>query len=304
MGIINANNTLSFKSSESLFARIKKRLTSIDSQGLIDDGDFHKHIAYFYSLLGESLFKECQAVVHVKNYKAKLPPNFHKLYAAYKCTPYYNEPKTINEQRPLIFYSDIEIGCEKSDTRCCITCAGDTRNKIVVRNYVVGEPSTCYTYRNPVLLNVSPNVRDRCSEDCLSIIPSAMNEITFDGEGNILTNFDNDSIYLQYFGTPLDDNGLPMIPTEEIVEKAIEYYIYTQLFEELLWNSSVANIGQMLQDVRNQYNTQYFPQALYWAKLPSFNAMVNATRRMRSKNKFYYFNVDKTISYNENRRKC
>lgn len=303
MGIINANNTLSFKSSEALFARIKKRLSKIDAEGLIDDGDFHKHVAYIYSQLGEAIFKECQAVVHVKDFKAKLPPNFHRLFAAYKCTPYIKEFKSINEQKPLIFYSDVEIGCETSDNRCCISCAGDSRTKIVVRNYVVGEPSQC-EYRNPILLRVSPNVREHCTEDCLSLIPSAMDEITFDDDGNILTNFSDDCIYLQYFGTPLDENGLPMIPKEETVEKAIEYYIYTQIFEELLWNSSIPNIGPMLQDARNQFEMKHYPQALYWSKLPSFNAMVNSVRRMRGKNKFYYFLGDKTVTYNERFRKC
>lgn len=301
MGVINANNTLTFKSSEPMFNRIKKRLTSIDTLGLIDSDDFHKHVVYMLQKFGEALFKECQAVLPVCNYKTKLPPNFSRMFAAYKCHPHFKETKSINEQKPLIFYSDVEIGCETSDTKCCIGCAGDSKTKIVVRTFVNGEPTSGDRYyRRPILLKISPNVREHCTDDCLNLMHSGLDEISI-VDGEILCNFDDDCIYLQYFGTPLDANGLPMIPANEIIEKAIEYYIYTQLFEELLWNSSIPNMAQILQDARNQFENKYMPDAMYWAKLPSFQAMVNSVRRFRGKNKFYYFLGDKTTSYTDAR---
>src|SRR5690606_8327169 len=106
--------------------------------------------------------------------------------------------------------------------------------------------------------------------------------------------FDNGYIYMQYWGLPIDEKGLPMIPVNESVERAIEYYIYAQLFEEFYWNSTVQNIGNMLQDVRNQYDF-YMPQARYWAKLPSFKKMINSIRKVRSRNKFFNYFSDRTI---------
>lgn len=294
MGVINAENTLSFKSSDSLFDRIKKRLSSYDSAGLMDDGDFHKHVKYILEDIGQAVYKECEAVVEVKDFKAKLPDNFSRFHAAYRCTfNWRNAPKSINEQKPWIYYMDTEITRDCPE-KCSIGCEPEFgRTKIVIRTFVNGEENNCGTSRNPRLLKLSPNVKEQCTEDCLSLFCPQGDEITVK-DGNILTRFNEDSIYIQYLGLPIDANGLPMIPDNEHVEKAIEYYIYTQLFEEWYWNSTVPDIARMLADVRQQYD-YHIGMARYWAKLPSFQKMIQSIRRQRGKLKFYQLLTDRTV---------
>ena len=297
MGIINAENTLKFKSSQILFDRIKKRLSSFDAQGLIDDGDFYKHVKYILEQLGQAVYKECEAVVHVKHKKTKLPNNFYMFHAAFKCTPFFNnQPPSINEQKPIIYYTDTEV-TQVCPNKCCIECVGNElgKTKIVIRTFVNGEEHESH-FRNPILLRLSPNVKVPCTEDCLSLLPSAKDEITIDDNHTLHAHFEDGSIYLQYYGLPFDENELPMIPDNEDIERAIEYYIYTQLFEEFYWNSTVPNIAPMLQDVRAQYDRFYLPQARYWAKLPSFQKMVESIRRSRNRKKFYYMAGDRTIA--------
>lgn len=296
MGAINAENMLKFKSSDALFDRIKKRLNSFDAQGLIDDGDFSKHVVYILEEIGQAVYRECEAVLPVKDFKTRLPGNFKNFYAAYRCSfNWSGGPKSINEQKPYFFYYDTEItrDCPKE---CTIECKPEYgKTKVVIRTFVNGEcnEGTCHS---PRLLTLSPNVRELCVEGCLNQFASHQGEIGVK-DGYILTNFDSDSIYIQYYGLPIDEHGLPMIPDNENVEKAIEYYIYTQLFEEWYWNSTVPDMARMLGDARQQF-TFYIGMARYWGRLPSFQKQVQSIRRQRGYNKFYYSQTDRTIARN------
>ncbi len=299
MGVINPENMLAFKSSEFLFAKIKKRLHTFDADNEIDTGDFHKHVAYVVGQCGKAFFKECHAVLPVnEDGIAKLPENFKSLYAAYKCTPVWNKPvKDINEQRPYFYYTSNEE-CQQCNSGCEINCQGETElTKVVVRTFINGSDAVISDFKNPILLQLSPNVRNLCEEDCMNLFCASPYEISIDVESKtIQTGFKDDCVYMQYYGLPLDEKGLPMIPDQDDIEKAIEYYIYTQLFEELYWNSTKPNIGDALKDVRFQFDTKFLPAARYWARLPSFAKMINSTRRQRSRRKFYYSQYDRTIS--------
>jgi len=295
MGKINPENLLQFKSTGPMFDRISKRLASYDALSLIDTGDFHKHVAYVMEQLGEAVFQECEALIPIKDRKGKLPENLKRLHAMYKCTPTFRSTQSINEQKPWIYMYQTEI-TKECPNKCKFEHKHDGETKVVIRTFVNGD-DVVTSFRNPILLRLSPNVRhkDFCTNDCPSLFRGEADEVTIDDNRTIHTVFDNDSIFMQYYGLPMDDNDLPMIPVQEDIEKAVEYYIYSQLFEELYWNSAVQNIAQMLQDARVQYD-KYLGQARYWAKLPSFAKMVNSIRKMRSRNKFYYSFYDRTIS--------
>jgi hypothetical protein len=304
MGVINAENTLKYKSSQQLFDRIKKRLSSFDSNGLIDDGDFHKHVKYILEQLGNAVYKECEAVLPVKDFKARLPNNFKFFHAAYRCSFKWSGQgvKSINEQKPWIYYMDTEV-TQICPPNCKIECKPDFgKTKIVIRTFVNGEDSTGVSHSQSLLI-LSPNVRDLCTDDCPSITHRGhthsnnghnQREITIDNEvTHIRTRFNEDSIYIQYYGLPIDEFELPMIPDQENIEKAIEYYIYSQLFEEWYWNTTVPDIVRMLADARQQYDF-HLGMARSWAKLPSFAKMVQAIRRQRGNRKFYYLQNDRT----------
>lgn len=293
MGKINATNDLIFKSSKPLFDRVKKRLSSYDAQGLIDDGDFHKYVKDLLEELGRAVYKECETVVHIKDRKAKLPDNFKYFYAAYRCTFKWHGVKSINEQKPWIFYTDTEI-TQECPSECKLECKKEFgKTKIVIRTFVNGEESTCSS-NNPRLLKLSSSVGDICTEDSPSLFCHSNDEIEIEDKKIIHTNFDEDSVYIQYYGLPVDEFGLPMIPDQVNIEKAIEYYIYTQLFQDFYWNSTVPDIARMLADVRQQYDFE-LGQARSWVKLPSFQTAINSIRRQRGNRKFYQFNFDRTV---------
>lgn len=298
MGVINAENTLQFRSSSELFNRVKKRLSSFDSQNMIDEGDFYDYVVYILEKLGVAVYRECEAIVHVHDYKAKLPCNFKLWYAAYKVHPEVGTVPSINEQKPWIWYQDasIEQICPAYSGNCKIGCSdpnGEGKTKIVVRTFVNGDDFNEYRFRNPIQLHLSPNVKDRCAPHALKVVPARMNEVTIDDEGWLHTRFQHDQVYMQYYGLPFDENFLPMIPDQSSIEKAIEYYIYFMLFEGWYLNSSVPNIGQQLQYVKTEYNN-HWNEAHYYVKLPSFQRCIESIRLIRSKGKWAEWNYDRT----------
>jgi hypothetical protein len=162
----------------------------------------------------------------------------------------------------------------------------------VVRTYVNGDTNEYY-HRDPIELILGPNVKDHHALHDMKLIHARHNEVTIK-DGWLLTMFEKDSIYMQYYGTPIDEDFLPMIPDQVDIEKAIEYYIYKKLFEGFYLNSSVPDIPQRLQYVTKEFDF-YFAQARYWCKLPTFQRMVQSLRIQRGLNKFYDLRHDRTV---------
>lgn len=297
MGVIDATNTLQFKSSRSMFDRIGKKLSSYNQSGLMDKGDFHKMVAYELEQLGIAAYKECEAVIEIQGRKGTMPPNFKILHAAYKCTPEHTTGSvaSINEQRPWIYYTQVEATPE-CPNQCCIKCVGEPgRTRIVVRTFVNGDTPNDCSFSNPCLLRLSANCRDICTDDSLNLFCTSPDEITI-SDGHIFTASNLSSVYMQYYGLPIDGDGLPMIPDDETYEKAIEYHIMSEVFETM-FISGVPNILPIMQEV--QQNSGFYSQkAKIKSVFPSFGKMVEAIRRQRGRRKFYYFAGDKTIINN------
>jgi len=298
MGVINPENTLHFRKTTELFARVKERLSTFDANNFIDEGKFYTDVAYILNQLGAAVYKECEALIEVKDDRAKLPCNFKLWYAAFKChRNLEGQTKSINYQdnfgQPWIYFQDKEV-TDICPQNCCINCEGTgEKTRIVVRTYVNGDDNV-FHFHHPMPLILSPNVKDHCAPHCMKVIHAGWNEVTI-ADGYIRTKFNDDCIYMQYYGLPIDNDYLPMIPDEESIEKAIEYYIYKMMFEEWFLNSSVPNILQQLQYVSAEYE-KYFAQARYYCKLPSFQRMVQSLRIMRKNLKFYNMNFDKTVA--------
>ena len=263
MGRIVPENNLKFRKSTELFNKVSGFLNTYSQQGIIDEGDFYDYIIYILEQLGVAVYAEHQALIKVKDHVAKLPCNFKTWEVAYKCHPAQHNIKSINEQRPWIFYMDNEITRECPND-CCVECVGEEQGKTKIVMELV----------------LSPNVQRRDSEHCERIIHSRINEVTIDGD-ELLCNFTDDSIFIKYYGLPLDEDYLPMIPDNPDIEAAIEYYIYKRLFEQWYLNSTVPDAVQKLQYVSNQHD-YYLRQARYWAKLPSFQRLVQSIRRKRN----------------------
>jgi hypothetical protein len=157
---------------------------------------------------------------------------------------------------------------------------------LVVRTFVNGDPfMNEFHHMEPLFLG--PNCKDRCAPHCMKVVPAKYNEVTIGHDKIMRFRFEHDHVYMQYYGLPIDEDGLPMIPEEPIVEKAIEFYIYTQLFEKWYLNSTVPDIANKLKYVKEEYERKHLPQATYYVNLPSFQKMCQSVRIMKGNLKFY-----------------
>lgn len=284
MGVITAANPNIFKSANIVFSKVKRFLSSYHAANLIDEGEFPTYVKEALGELSIGAYRENDAVIKVKNYKALLPKDFSMLYAAYKCSSHFGPHDLVHPQGTTSVFNDVTWELLEGGKGCEISCE-ESRGiieKVTVRQYVK-EHTVTGNLTNPVLLSLSPNVkRNKCAEDCQNLLATSPYEITIDN-GFLITNFNEDYVYLKYWEFPKDDDGVPMIPDIDEIEAVVEWYIIHQLLLKWQYNKEVTDIERTVSDAERKY-TNALANAKYYLKLPSFSSMVNTLRRQRSTN--------------------
>lgn len=281
MSVINPGSTLGFKSTDSLFARVRKRLRSFDAAGIIDEGDWYFYIKETVDKLGVSVYEEKEAAIIVKNYKAPRPEDFSYLYAAYSCTSSYDDGsyQTVFPQTGFVFY--LEESCQ-AYRECKTGCRAGREvygNKVTVRTVIEGKP-TSMSFSHPSLLSLAGTTKEICNKNCANLSTRGGHQISIDSNW-IHTNFSEGSIYMKYYGLALDtESGLPLIPDNTYIEKAIEDYIVYRVFEDFWLNGDVPDIERRYRDTKFLYEDS-LKAALYWAKTPTFQNAINKIRADR-----------------------
>lgn len=306
MGKITIHNN-SFIPARQIYSRILTEWKSFQPTNSIDEGLFTMYTMDVLRRLGNFCMREEEAILKVHNYKATLPEDFHQYYAAYKCHPRVGGQDILHQQNTFNAFSDVEIALFKRGPSCEIDCCSKN-NEIIqtirMRQYV-GTGCLDYQFHNPILLRLTPYSPDLWRrgddegghingrfEDRFEECPGAPHQrrlLDIGINGNIVhTRFKHDCIYLQYYAYPLDEEGLPMIPKEEAIERAVEWYIKWQLTLNWWFDQTVPDIQSKWQKAEDMF-LKYFSEAEYICKLPSFEQMLNSTRNQRTYNKVSYF---------------
>lgn len=289
MGIITGSNKNSFVSAEEIYSKVRRDLKSFVGANLIDEGEFPIYTAEVLSELGISTAKECEAVLEISDCKTKVPKGLQEIDAIYKCTPLKSSKTIWRGQGTNIIKQDVTCEVLGITEGCNILCSSNERiiQKITTQVFI-NDSCESMDYINPVLLRLSPNVKSKCSTNCMNLISSAPFEISID-DGWFKTNFDNDCIYIQYYGFPLDCDGRPMIPNIHQVKKAIEMYIKYQILLSFWYNSDVADIQNKWNKAERDY-LDAMSECRYILKLPSFSTLINQARINRSSSMLNFFN--------------
>lgn len=286
MGKFTGYNPNKFIKADYIYSKVKRDFKSFAAVNLIDENSFPEYTMEVLRKLGNGGMREQDAVIILnENNNIKLPEDFHTLHAAYRC-----KDANINNKDNRIFQNknvfEHDITCEilQRSNNCQIDCCADDRiiQRIVIKNYV-NDNTYKYEYGCLGLLTLSPNVNSEFSKHG----QSRGNEITINN-GYLFTNCEDDAIYIQYYALPYDEEGVPMIPENSHIEKAIENYIKWQLLLNFWIVDDVANVGQKAQYYKQEYETA-MAEVRYDDKVPAFSTLVNYLRDKRSINAVTFF---------------
>jgi hypothetical protein len=307
MGVINANNMLTFESTDKLFARVRKRLHSFDAAGILDEGDFYFYVRDVVDKLGVSVYEEGRVLINVQHYRVALPDNFSYLYAAYLTSPINTtsqSKQTCFPQEGFALYME-DTWQPYRQCKNCLATKFEFNEGVALRSrtYVQGKPNTL-NYTRPVLLRVTANVKPFLMHDSLhhgnpdivdpvldiglgfGHLTPGLDEITIHN-GFIHTTFEEGHIFMLYYGLALDpDTGLPMIPSNSFIEKALEDYIIYRIIEDIWFNGIVPDMDNRYKMAKANSDDS-MKSAMYWCKLPSFQTAINYIRIQRKNLRIY-----------------
>lgn len=278
-----------FKSAGSLFARIMEDFSSFSKAQLIDEGMFYKDVKYVLTILGILWFREAETILDVKNYRTALPVDFKLLDAAYSCqgnivsTP---QPDGLVLQQ-LSFDHYPSADPNNHAAPCCGSNCLTPDEPIFNRHIMtlVKRGDCMWQYHTPKLLRVGNiNTKRQCTTSCANVYSTEADTITIQN-GQLFTNFREGTVFIRYHAFPLDEDGLPMIPDDPIIEKCIEMYIKANIMRNL-WTNKEADVQQQVR-YYDDLSREAMSQAIYHTKLPTFQTMVNAIRLQRKRLNIY-----------------
>lgn len=283
MATISGYNTNDFVPADEIFSKVKRSLSSFSGIDIIDENEFPLYAMEILEKLGNGVLMEEDAIISIKNYEGVLPENFNRVHSLYRCdinskvkTPQKHLQNTIGFENDITY----EILCRTNS--CDIDCVKEkTIEKIQVKQYFT-DFSVDYSFNNLEPLRVSPSSKSKFTDDSINLRSHSPYEVSINKD-SIITNFDNGNIYMNYYGTPVDDEGYPLIKNDVNVKNAIEWYIKYKVFLNLWENDAAPNMQTRWQNAQNEYE-KWMAEARFIVKLPAFSTMINSIRNKRAIN--------------------
>jgi hypothetical protein len=293
---------------DGLFAKIEENLNQYTNNGLLDVGKFFTEVKFMISKLGIAAYELTEAVIFLENHRGELPCNFYLLDSAWLCDTSRSNTLTIPQSK-FIMYS--QLNCERIAQKTCNSSSEDAVRQ-VISNGVVIQSTPCnnnneqildkvtiteyiktghaeFTYRNPVLLrlnNRKTTGNPVCTDKCKNLFAKSLYEISITQQGYnkyIHSTLEEPTIYLKYYAYPEDpDTGLPLIPDDPTIQRAIEYHLMYTFFYMLWLNGDDPNIEKKVADL-GQKRDMYLREAINYSTMPSFNKSIEYARNARKK---------------------
>jgi len=305
---------------ERLLARIEDNLSNYSASNLLDTGRFYSEIKYVIDLLGVAAYDLADAIIFAKDNKADAPCDYFLLNSLWLLDEH--RPMTLEipqpESRFIIYNREITELVAQNTCGYGIPGSGNvnpmmngiavescmvTNNneqvlqKISSIDYVQGTEAYRYEWNHPRLMTVRKNKSLKHhhknfqfpgdSEGKFRGVNAASPfEASIEQQGefyNIYTTLKNPVMYMRYYRYPVDlDTGLPLIPEDPIIQKAIEWHLLQYYFQMLWLNGDDPNVQQKYQLLKQEAD-RYMLQAINYSKTPSFQTLVEMARRTRKK---------------------
>lgn len=229
-----------------------------DNFTLVDRASIYRWVNILLRKFGVNVMQKHELIVKVENYRANLPENFGYLSLSILCEPesyslksgckdtlinsYYWKERIVN-----LCIEDCEDSCDP------------TKEKRIIEKYYFhnegDEGEVHVNYRQLHYLKLGKNIiRGRCMTDCINKYKHCERD-TIDIVGNTLNaNFKEGLIYMVYYATPMDEDGVPIIPKTKNgnLETYVEYHIKRKILENAVLSKDLRDRRSMLGYFRNE----------------------------------------------------
>ena len=222
-----------------------------EEAGLIDHISLRTWIKNELKRFGGNLTQRSEALLHVKNSRVKLPENFWQLYLAIEChieTYEKNDPEKIL-QNSFFFRERVE-GIQEWDNGN--ESYDNTTYKYLREDFYFNKAHATFYYSNPTLLRLVKGFnKSLCNSECANIramvVNSNSNEINIKGD-YLYANFVEGTIYLQFDGLGVDEDGQLLIPTTQHnrLQEYLIYYCRKRILEDLIMGDDDTSKVNML----------------------------------------------------------
>jgi hypothetical protein len=232
---------------EEIIIEIEQDLQSYKEAGLIDRASLLRWGLLALNRFGQSVMVKHEEFLYVKDGKALLPDNFHSLHYALKCTPFTYETDNEGVLQSSIFWK--ERTEKNSIWSTCEPCCEEVTEKTIIEKVYIDDKIFNFHYSSPQPLRLAQHIiKSYCSSDCKNVGVQSEYEISINNK-TLYTNFPEGTVYLQYYGMELDENGYYLIPETPRGDLAmyIETHLKKRIFENVLANGDDKNVGALLQ---------------------------------------------------------
>lgn len=243
---------------DSLIAEVQSDLSKYDDASLLDEDSMYRDIIKGLKRFGNDIMEIHEGVVEVENGYAELPVGFYSLYFAYLCDPlgYKSTCDTEEELHDLQdsgFYKERTIYSRKWSE--CDACCETLEENVVRENlYFKRKKVAEFYYDNPTLLTLGKTFnKNKCHAKCRNkFIQDNPNEIVITSRDMLQANFEEGTIYMMYYGLPVDEEGEIDIPETKNghLETYLEYHLKRRCAERLLGNNDAQALANLYQVYR------------------------------------------------------
>lgn len=273
---------IEFIDSKTLVNKILEDLDSYNNAGFIDSGRMYKWINQEINYLNLPGYSPMKSIVRLEDSIWRKPNGFRNLWAMWKINPCGIVSEAEEFPKQVNAYSlYTEATCYDVDE-----CTGDIEEKgqhMMVRQYERGvETYMEFCSREPLSIKTAPDVP--CTFKDSFRYYSSMFQV-YEKKTHFEFNFKDEHIYVEYFGHLIDNKGLPLVPNEEVLERAIDSFLKFKFFE-YLWTNQLGDYLQRMQHYQLEYRLAH-DLAVDWLKTPTFLDTIEFMRKRKDRyNKF------------------
>jgi len=218
-----------------------------DNPQVVDEASIARWVYIKLKNFGRNIMDKYERTIHISNYRGEVPENFASLVLALYCEPdFASMPKDSDRIRVQSRLYGEKLTC--FEDRLCEDCLPKCKDgecvERIVENLYLDNTKISLFYKNPSYVRLGSDlIRSQCETNCVNRnIKDSPFSINIKGK-TVYANFKEGAIYMQYYGIPVDENCLPVIPVTQngYLEEYLEYHVKRKILEDAMLSDDSPN---------------------------------------------------------------